>query len=224
MRWSAMRGRPAAVAAAGAVLAALTTAGCGAPTYRFETSAADDVIVKLPAEWVRVRSGGPTAAAAAGQQASTTPSFTWQGIFDANATPDPKHWTSRSVAAPVALLRSWTIPAATGAKVVDNDLRDLILPVSDAARADAVTSGSGGIADTFQLISEARVALPGGSGLRVTYSYDLGSGREVFDQVAVLDAAKTHVHLFAIHCNQACWAAEQRTIVDTLATFTVKKP
>ena len=53
---------------------------------------------------------------------------------------------------------------------------------------------------------------------------DLGSGPEVFDQVAVLDTSKTRVHVLLVHCTRSCFDTNKNDIVAAVNSFTVKAP
>ncbi len=201
------------VAATGSLL----LSGCAAPSERFVVSDDNTVVVKLPRSWAQVRSGPPDA----GPDGTVPAGVPWVAVFDAAEPPDVDHVRATSTPSPVALVQTWEVTATVGAGVTDDDLRDIVFPVSDAGRAKSAAEGNSFVA-TFALIENTPIVSKQASGVRVVYSYDLGAGVEVFTKVAMIDTARTHVHALYIHCTQTCWQAN-RTAIDAAArSFTVK--
>jgi hypothetical protein len=214
-RTTTTRRRLGATAAVAAAVVAL--GGCGAPPYQFVTSTSDDVVIRLPRAWTVMRSGLPT------NSDGTTPAAgSWIGVYDAATKPSLTHAQSMTATDPVAIGRTWVVSKDQGKTVTADDLRDLVFPVSAAGRSQATLTGTK--LPKFALLSDAQWSTKAASGVHVVYTYVLDKGEEVFDQVAVTDAAKTRVHLFFVHCTRACFEANKADITTSVASFTVKKP
>jgi hypothetical protein len=209
-RWPSRR---AALVAAS--VAACLLGGCGdPPRYQFASSSADDVVIRLPWHWAQVRSGPPVAS-----DGTTATDGSWYAVYDADPHPSLSHATTLSRPAPVVLARTVVIDKSVGAAVTDDELRDVTLPVTPAGRAAQAPAGA-----DFTLLLDQTVQTRTERGVHVLFTYDLGSGPEVFDQVAVLDTSKTRVHVLLVHCTRSCFDTNKNDIVAAVNSFTVKAP
>jgi hypothetical protein len=205
-----LRGRVAALL----VLAGALTA-CGAPGSTFVASPEDDLVLKLPRSWSALRNN-PSA------DSTGHPDGGWVAVFDGATAPDVKHIDLDSdVTKPVAYAQVSVLTADQAAGMNGDKLRDLLLPFTAPSRAQYAGDKR---AATFKQISDYDVSAPNGSGVHVVFSYDLGKGREVFDQTALLGSKKTRVYVLLVRCSQACYEANRRQIDDVVAHFTVKVP
>lgn len=197
------------------VLAGALTA-CGAPSNTFVASPQDDLVLKLPRSWSTVRDN-PSADSTTGQ-----PDGGWLAVFDAATTPDVKHVDLDSdVEEPVAYAQVSVLSGDQASGMNGDKLRDLLLPFTAASRAQYAADPR---AATFKQIADYDVHAPAGSGVHIVFSYDLGKGREVFDQTALLGSKRTRVYLLLIRCSQACYDSRRAQIDDVVAHFTVKVP
>jgi hypothetical protein len=205
------RGRLAALL----VLAGALTA-CSGPSSTFIASPDDDLVLKLPRSWSTVRSG------ASADSTTGQPDGGWIAVFDGAKDPDVKHVDlSSNVNAPVAYAQVSVMTADQASSITPDKLRDLLLPFTAAARQQYATDPR---AATFRQIGDYNVRGPGGSGVHVIFSYDLGQGREVFDQMALLGSHRTRVYLLLVRCDQACYDTHRRQISEVMSSFTVKVP
>jgi len=205
-----LRGRMAALLVVTGALAA-----CGAPSHTFVASPEDDLVLKLPRSWSTL-SNTPSADAATGQ-----PDGGWQAVFDGAAIPDVKHANIDSdVKEPVAYAQVTLLSADEASGMTGDKLRDLGLPFTATARAQVTDPR----AKTFKQLSDYDVRAPGGSGVHVVFSYDLGKGREVFDKTALLGSKRRRVYLLVIRCSHACYDSHRTQIKDVVDHFTVKVP
>jgi hypothetical protein len=195
------------------VLAALSA--CGPPSYRFEASKSDDVVIKMPRSWNLVQSGTP-----ANSDGTAAAEGNWLAVFDSAPRPSLDHARSHHATAPVAVLRSLVVTRDEGTSATDDDLRDLLWPVSSTARSNAALTGFAGT--DFTLLADKKVDTKTAHGVHVVFSYNLGEGVEVYDQVAVTDASRTRIHVFFVHCSQACYDRDRSQITETMDSFTVK--
>jgi hypothetical protein len=213
VRWRLRRARPAGLVIAAAVVLLVTACG-GPPRYQFASSAADDLVFKLPWGWRLLRSGAPVAS-----DGTTATDGSWYAVYDADPHPDINHLNSTSTRSPVVLARTLVVDKSVGASVTDDQLRDVALPVSAAGRSAQAPPGA-----KFALMVDQTIRGRTERGVHDLYSYDFGQGPEVFDQIAVVDNSKTRVHLLVVHCTQSCFDANRSAILAMVASFTVKAP
>jgi hypothetical protein len=207
-----------ALAGLAVVAAAASLEACAAPPYRYVASTGDDVVIKVPRSWTVVRDGAPQADATSAPE----PDGAWQAVYDADAKPDPNHANPLVPAkAPVALARTYVLTKEQGQSLSADTLRDAFLPVTEAARARFVGSKE---IETFRLLRNEDVKSRTATGVHVVYSYDLGRGRAVFDEIVMLSRQKTRVHLLVVHCLQSCYTENERDIAQAVDSFTVKVP
>jgi hypothetical protein len=196
--------------------AVLSLAACAAPAHTFVASPEADLVVRLPSSWNTVRNEA-SKDAATGQ-----PDGSWNAVFDASKPPDSAHVDlSTSVNAPVAYARVINLDSDTASGMNGDKLRDLVLPFTAAAREQVASDSR---AKTFKRISDYDVHSSVASGVHVVYSYDLGHGREVFDQIAMVASQQTRVYLLVVRCDQACYDAHKNEIAGVVSSFTVKVP
>jgi hypothetical protein len=206
-----LRGRLAALL----VLAGALTA-CSAPGSTFVASPEDDLVLKLPRSWATVRS------TASADSSTGQPDGGWVAAFDAAKDPDVKHLDlSTDVRSPVAYAQVSVMTSDQASSMTPDKLRDLLLPFTAATREQYAADPR---AATFRQIGDYDVRGPGGSGVHVIYSYDLGQGREVFDQIALMGSHRTRVYLLLVRCAEACYTTKRQQIAEVMKYFTVKVP
>jgi len=194
----------------------LAVAACGAPRDTFVASPENDLVIKLPRTWSTVRTG------ASADSTTGQPDGGWNAVFDASHQPDASHVDlSTKVQEPVAYARVAVLSADQAGSMDGDKLRDVMLPFSASARAQVSSDPR---AATFQKISDYDVRSSVASGAHVVYSYDLGHGREVFDQIAMIGTKRTRVYLLLVRCEQACYDAHRSEISAVVNSFTVKVP
>ena len=118
------------------------------------------------------------------------------------------------------------LPEEMRESLTGDQLRDAVLPVSEAARAQTKfnAAAAGRPEPSFRLIRETVVKSSTARGVRLTFAYDFGAGEEVFEQVAVTNAAKTRAYILVAHCTADCFDARQAEISDVTRSFTLKSP
>ncbi len=205
-----------------AVLAVTLLAGCARPSHQFLSSTEDDLVVKVPSSWTVVRTGelqtGASTAPAAGS---------WFADLDGSSSPGRSKFAQHTVSQPVAIARTIVLSATDAGSVGDDDLRDLVLPVSAGARNTLLAKGTDGVkavARSFAQIRETPVQTATARGFHLTYSFDLGEGVQVFDQMALTNLAQTREYLLLVQCSKACWDAQHRSIDDAVRSLAVKVP
>ena len=197
-------------------VAVVTLAACAAPAHTFVASPDADLVLRLPSSWSTVRNE------ATNDSSTGQPDGNWNAVFEASKHPDVNHVDlSTSVTEPVAYARVSVLDSDTASGMNGDKLRDIVLPFTASARAQVATDPR---AKTFKRISDYDVHSNVASGVHIVYSYDLGHGREVFDQIAMIGSQKTRVYLLIVRCDQSCYDAHKSEIADVVSSFTVKVP
>jgi hypothetical protein len=205
----------------GAAVAVALLAGCGQPSHQFLSSTEDDVVVRIPTSWTVVRTGQLQTSASAPAPGS------WFADLDGSSSPGRSTFAQHTVSQPVAIARTIVLSATDAGSVSDNDLRDLVLPVSPSARANLLVKGTDGVkavAKSFVQLGETPVQTSTGHGFHLTFSFDLGEGVQVFDQMAMTNLAQTREYLLLVQCSRACWDAQHQSIDDAVRSLAVKVP
>jgi hypothetical protein len=201
---------------AGLLVVAGALAACSGPSVTFVASPDDDLVLKLPRSWSTVRTGAST------DSTTGQPDGGWIAVFDGAKDPDVKHVDlSSNVHAPVAYAQVSVMTADQASSMTPDKLRDLLLPFTAATRQQYAADPR---AATFREIGDYDVRAPNASGVHVIFSYDLGQGREVFDQMALVGSHRTRIYLLLVRCEQACYDSQRRQIADVMKYFTVKVP
>jgi hypothetical protein len=208
-------GRHGGAAPLVALAVAALVVGCSAPRHRFVASPEDDVVIEVPRSWTKVYSGPPRSATGATAQPGA-----WLAVYDSARTPKVENVENVDAAQPVALMRTFVLDDEEAAAVTDDVLRDIVLPVTDSARAQAALTGKS--PGEFRLLDAAVIASKAARGIHVVYVYDFGRGEVVYDQVAVTDARRKRLYLFFVHCTKACYDAHRGDISAAVSSVTLK--
>lgn len=217
-RWTTLLlHRPARLLAAAATVAGLVAGlgACGAPAFRFEANDRDDLVLKVPRSWTLVRSGVPALS-----DGSPAPAGNWFAVFDASPHPAVAHLGATRTTAPVARVQTFELTKDQVGALTDDDLRDVMLPVTDAGRRAAAANGQ--VTDGFRLLADERLTTRDAAGVHVVFSYDLGEGPEYFDKIVLVDRKAPRIHLMLVQCGTASWQRERGAIADSVRSFTVR--
>jgi hypothetical protein len=212
-------------AAAGWLVLALAAgaAGCAAPQYTYVADSAASTYFKVPYGWHKIASPS-LAAQFKGVLGSPGAHGVWDVAYDAAATPSAAHVTSPDITQPFAFALVFPLSPAASNAMSYNGLRDLVLPVTQAARQAAAAHGFP--LSHFRLLRDS-VLTPGQGihGVRVTFDYTYPDGStDTFDQVALTNATDTRVYLLVVHCLAACYRQHYREINTVMTSFTVRSP
>lgn len=194
----------------------LCAAGCAAPSYTYVADYSDNAFFKVPPGWHQVSQSTLQSAEGQGNNDGT---FLWSRAFDASQEPSIQHIFAPT-AVPVVYASVISMSKTERANFSFNSMRDLILPVTSAARQAAAASGaplSGFRSLTDQVISPGR----GYRGIREIFSYALGGIPETFDLTVVTDSATTKLYFLLVQCDDSCFAAQYSQISTVVGSFTV---
>ena len=156
--------------------------------------------------------------AAEGQQ-SQEGTYLWSVAYDSGRTPSAGHIFA-ATASPVAYSSVVSLSSAERNDLSFNSMRDLLLPVTAAARkaASADHEELGGFASLGdQVITDSH----NDRGIREIFDYDLGTSLETFDLTVLVNSATTKLYFLLVHCTASCFAADYKQISTVVGSYTV---
>jgi len=208
----------------GALVVAIVVAGCAAPQFTYVADGSANTYFKVPYGWHKISDGALAAEfRSPGSTFGQAPGL-WDIAYDSDSTPSAAHVFSPLATQPFAF--AFVAPlSATGSNGMSyNGLRDVMLPVTAAARQAAVKAK---IPLTgFHLLRDTRLALSQGvHGVWDTFDYTYPGGiTDTFDQVALTDADNTKIYVLIMHCLATCYSQNQREFNTIMSSFTVRSP
>jgi hypothetical protein len=205
-----------------AALAAVLVAACGSPSYHYVKNSADNTYFKVPASWRQIDQ--KTLVEALGAESSTGGEPTsWMVAFDASDNPSPTHLIERDTNVPIVYATVRRLAPEQRGQVSFDSLRDVLLPVTSAARADQTPQTS--IFTDFGLLDET--VLTPGSGIRgvhAVFTYRVQGGPpQTFDQTSYVNDDASKVYVLLVRCSATCYEQRREEIQDVVSSFTVRE-
>lgn len=190
---------------------AVSVTGCAQPSYRFVSSANRDLVLRVPRHWTALNNDA--AVKAAGLDPST---IGWTAFFEASPHPDVAQLQALSAPDPILFAESIPVSKDERASVTGDQLREMVLPGTPAARDEAVKQ------HTFAVLADHDVTTPTEAGAHITYYVKFSGVTEVFDRIVLTDPKHTSVRVVFVHCSQKCYAAHRAEITDAVTSLTLK--
>jgi hypothetical protein len=209
------------------LVVAATATGCAAPQFTYVADSGANTYFKVPFGWHRISDVSLAAQFKTPGRALGQVAGTWDIAYDADQVPAAVHLFSPNAKQPFAFAFVTPLTAtATNAlrRSPYNGLRDVLLPVTSASRAQAA-QGSFPLTH-FKLLRDI-VLTPGQGvhGVWDTYDYTYPGGiTDTFDQVALTDADNTQIYVLIMHCLATCYSQNQREFNTIMSSFTVRSP
>jgi hypothetical protein len=198
------------------VVVGLSVAGCLAPQYTYVSDSADKAYFKVPPSWHQVNESSLQSTEGPATQEG---SYLWSEAYDASATPSVAHIFS-ATSNPVAYASVLSLSSAERNDISFNSMRDLLLPVTQAARnaaASAHESLSGFASISDQLVTDSH----NNRGIREIFQYTLDATPETFDLTVMTNAATTKLYFLLVQCSTACFAGNYQAITNVVNSFTL---
>jgi hypothetical protein len=198
------------------VAVGLSVAGCLAPQYTYVADNADNAYFKVPPSWHQVNESSLQSTEGPSTQEG---SYLWSEAYDASAVPSVGHIFS-ATSSPVAYASVLSLSSAERNDISFNSMRDLLLPVTQAARSAAASahedlSGFASLSD--QVITDNH----NNRGIHEVFQYDLESTPETFDLTVMTNAATTKIYFLLVQCSTTCFADNYQEISNVVNSFTV---
>jgi hypothetical protein len=209
-----------------AVAAILFSAACAAPEYTYVKNSGQKTYFKVPHDWQQTGTDSlddmlsgtnPDSATKAARQRAW-----WSVAYDASTSPDARHLVINGVTdQPIVYARISPLSQTQQNAVSLDMLRNVILPVTDDARAAATASTD--LTDFELLHDEVLAPRNGLRGVRVVFDYVLGSGvMHTFDETALVNNDNSKLYLLIIRCSTACYQARYDELETIATSFTVR--
>jgi hypothetical protein len=200
------------------IIVGLSVAGCLSPSYTYVADSSDNAYFKVPPSWHEV---SPSSLAAVQGESGSQGTYLWSRAYDASSSPSVQHVFATSPK-PVAYAGVLALSSTQRADVSFNSMRDLLLPVTSAARsaASAVHSEYPG----FQSISDETITDGHHDrGIREIFNYDLGQIPipETFDLTVFTNSDTTKIYFLLVHCMTTSFVSDYPEIEKVVGSFTV---
>jgi hypothetical protein len=203
------------------LLAVTTAAGCAAPQFTYVSDAGANTYFKVPFGWHKI---SDVSLAAQFKTPGGQAAGTWDVAFDAASTPAAVHLASPNATQPFAFAFVTPLNPTASNALSYNGLRDVLLPVTPAARAQAAQRSFP--LTHFKLLRDT-VLNPGQGvhGVWDTFDYTYPGGiTDTFDQVALTNAGRTQLYVLMVHCVTACYSQNHDQLDTIMSSFTVRSP
>jgi hypothetical protein len=199
------------------VIVGISVAGCSlAPQYTYVSDSADSAYFKVPPSWHQVSESSLQSAEGSSSQEG---SYLWSRAYDANSKPSVDH-VFAATSQPVAYASVIGLSSNERSEISFNSMRDLLLPVTAAARKAA--SADHEELEGFQSLSNQVITDSGHNrGIREIFNYDLGPAPETFDLTVLTNSTTTKLYFLLVQCTETCFAAKYKQISDVVDSFTV---
>jgi hypothetical protein len=198
------------------VVVGLSVAGCLAPQYTYVSDNADSAYFKVPPSWHQVNESSLQSTEGPSTQEG---SYLWSEAYDASAIPSVAHIFS-ATSSPVAYASVLSLSAAERNDISFNSMRDLLLPVTQAAR-NAAASAHEDLSGFASLSDQVITDNHNNRGIHEVFQYDLESTPETFDLTVLTNAATTKIYFLLVQCSTTCFADNYQEISNVVNSFTV---
>lgn len=213
----------AALAAVILVCAVGAASGCAPPNHTYVANSANKTYFKVPASWHEIDEQALNQTVA-GASATPTPGSAseWVAAYDAAKAPSPAHLVASDTPDPIVYVSVQPLPTEAGGQITLDNLRDLTLPVTSAARAAAGTSST---FSDFKLVSDSVLTPQSGlRGVREVFQYRIEGGPlQTFDETAYTNKDGNKVYLMLLRCSSTCYQARQTEIESVTTSFTIRE-
>ena len=199
------------------VIVGFSVAGCSlAPQYTYVSDSADSAYFKVPPSWHQVSESSLQSAEGSSSQEG---SYLWSRAFDANSKPSVDH-VFAATSQPVAYASVISLSSNEQSQISFNSMRDLLLPVTAAARKAATANHEE--LEGFQSLSDQVITdSDHNRGIREIFDYDLGTAPETFDLTVLTNSSTTKLYFLLVQCTETCFAGNYKQISDVVDSFTV---
>ena len=204
------------VRVAALVTVGLLVAGCLAPDYTYVSDSTDNAYFKVPPSWHEV---SPSSLKAVQGQSGSQRAYLWSRAYDDSSTPSVSHVFASS-SKPVAYASVLALTATQRDDMSFNSMRDLLLPVTSAAR-NAASAAHTGLSGFALLGDEVITDRSHDRGIREIFDYNLGFTPETFDLTVMTNSTTTKLYFLLVHCNATSFATNYPQISKVVGSFTV---
>ena len=190
--------------------------GCASSQDTGVSDPAGHVRFAVPGDW---RPIGASALAAELKSTIGGSSNAWTVAYEAGPRQKATDFLSFGITQPFVFADYVPLSAAASGSMSDDDLRDILFPVTLTARQKAASQGYP-LTGFKQLRDQVLTLGRGVHGVRETFDYHYGPDADTWDEDVVTDAARTVVFLLLVHCTAACYGKHQAEITRLMSSVT----
>jgi hypothetical protein len=208
----------------GGLLVAILATGCAAPQFTYVSDTGANAYFKVPYGWHRISDVSLAAQLKTPGSSLGQATGTWEVAYDADNVPAAIHLFSPNAKQPFAFALVTPLSSTASNSMSYNGLRDVLLPVTSAARSQATQSSFP--LTHFKLLRDS-VVTPGQGvhGVWDTYDYTYPGGTvDTFDQVALTNSNSTQLYVLLVHCIATCYTHNRAQLDTIMSSFTVRSP
>jgi hypothetical protein len=203
---------------------AIAATGCAAPQFTYVADSAANTYFKVPYGWHQISGSSLASEFKAPGSAFGQSGAMWDVAYDAAASPTAADLFSATARQPFAFAFVAPLSSAGSNAMSYNGLRDVMLPVTAAARQAAAKSKFP-LTDFHLLRDEMLTASQGVHGVWETFDYTYPGGiTDTFDQVALTNADSTQIYVLEMHCLATCYSQNRNEFNTIMSSFTVRSP
>jgi hypothetical protein len=181
----------------------------------------DEVYFKVPTNWHRLeKSQVDRVTAAIANSMSSSAKVSWSTGFDASKNPNADHIFAGTAGDPVVLAEVLSLTTTGRSALSFDSMRDVLLPVSDTARAKMTTDSP---LTNFRSLADEVLNKPHGiRGVHTVFTYSLNGGPlQAFDQTVLTNSDTTKLYFLLARCSADCYVSKAKQIRAVVGSFTV---
>lgn len=208
----------------GVLLVVTLAAGCAAPQFTYVSDSGASTYFKVPYGWHKISDVSLRAQFKGGGSILGAGADSWDVAYDAAPAPAAIHLFSPTVTAPFAFAFVAPLSSTASQTLSYNGLRDVLLPVTSAARSAAAKTTFP--LTHFRLLRDSVLqTVQGVHGVWDTYDYTYPGGiTDTFDQVALTNGNDTQLYVLLMHCVVTCYSRNLDQFNTIMSSFTVRSP
>lgn len=207
---------PACLAWGCALLLGAGLSGCATAGDTGVSDPSGQVHFTIPSGWQPI---GASALAAELKSSIGDPSGSWTVAYEAGSRQRAADFLGFDGAQPFVFADFARLTATASRQMSDDELRDILFPVTLTARQNAYNQGYP-LTGFKQLRDQVLTMGSGVHGVRETFDYTYHQQADTWDMDALTDAAHTVVFLLLVHCTTACYGRYQADITHLLSSVT----
>lgn len=203
------------------VLATVSLSACGAPAFTYVADSSAGTYYKVPAGWHQISQHDLDAILTAGGGSAAG---IWSTAYDAGTAPSASRILADNVTQPFAFAEVLPLSPTVSNELSYNVLRDFMLPVTSSTRTTEAADGFP-LTNFTQLRDDTITGQHGVHGVRETFQYTWPGGiSDTYDEDVLTNADQTEVYLLMVHCTNACYTQNEKSINTVMSSFTVGSP
>ena len=210
---------------------------CSPSRYEFESNKKLGVYLKVPRSWSKLSQDDLFPLYAQGDKQPSPEAFQvlkqvmWERAWDSSKKPAVNHFVLGEANAPVARVSVRALTDDQRQTISTDTLRNLVVGgYSDNLTGFKELLRNPGTSDLvsadFVPLEDKDLKPDGYFGVRQLFEARNSADQSLYviGFIGLVDAARTRLYTLTMHCNRACYAANEGAVQKVLDSFTVRKP